>query len=174
MLLFIDSSSNIVFSILVILNELSEDKPKIASDIKGVSASKSAPNLLAKATEKVASLSIIESMRQEEMCSSPDTTPCATPEPSPVIRRRLSGQMQPDSVQTNPGKWFYLGNFKKPDPNIKGQNLNVINNKVNKTKQADKSSDSPHKVKSPVKQKKDGLKLVISNFDINAISPSSW
>lgn len=158
----------------MILNELSEDKPKITSDIKGVSASKSAPNLLAKATEKVASLSIIESMRQEEMCSSPDTTPCATPEPSPVIRRRLSGQMQPDSVQTNPGKWFYLGNFKKPDPNTKGQNLNVINNKVNKIKQADKSSDSPNKVKSPVKQKKDGLKLVISNFDINAISPSSW
>lgn len=162
------------FFILVIQNELPVDKPKIASDVKGVSESKSAPSLLIRTTDQFGTLSIIESMKQEEFYSSPDTTPCATPEPSPLTRRRLSGQMQPDSVQTNPGRWFYLGNFKKPDPNPKGQNLNVTNNKVNKVKQMDKSIDTPHKANSPVKQKKDGLKLVISNFDINAISPSSW
>lgn len=126
-----------------------------------------------KAAEQVAPLSIMDALKHEDYySSSPDTTPCATPEPSPAPRRKMSGQH--DTVQTNPGRWFYLGNFKKPDPNIKDQTLIINSNKANRVKHLDKGTES-HKLKgSPVKPKKDGIKLVISNFDINAISPSSW
>lgn len=151
---------------LVILNDVPDENLKIMTETKS-------SNLLAKATEQVASLSVVDSVRHEDFYSSPDSTPCATPEPSPAPRRKMSGQQ--DTVQTNPGRWFYLGNLKKPDPNAKAQGLNINSNKKNRMKNLDKSSEASHKLKSsPVKPKKDRIKLVISNFDINAVSPTSW
>jgi hypothetical protein len=159
---------------LVLTSEPLDEKPKIPTEQRRISISKSSPNLLANTTEQIGNLSIIDNLKHEDMYySSPDSTPCATPEPSPAPRRKMSGQH--DTVQTNPGRWFYLGNVKKPDQNAKGQSLSVISNKENRVKCIEKSSDIPHKLRdSPLKSKKKGIKLVISNFDINAISPSSW
>ncbi|XP_035230977.1 uncharacterized protein LOC118202877 isoform X2 [Stegodyphus dumicola] len=112
--------------------------------------------------------SILNSIKHEEFHSSPDSTPCATPEPSPAPRRKMSGQK--DTVQTNPGRWFYLGNLKKPKQNVKGQTLSV---KENKSKEVKKSSDSVL-AENDERSKREAVKLVISNFDINAISPTSW
>lgn len=157
----------------MIPNEAVDEKPKRPAEIKvDIEPKASNSNLLMNAAEK-ASSPVLSNLKQEELFSSPDSTPCATPEPSPAPRRRMSGQQ--DTVQTNPGKWFYLGPFKKQEQNSKGQCLNVDNNKENRMKYLDKSSDVPLRLRdSQIKPKKDGIKLVISNFDINAISPSSW
>ncbi|XP_054709810.1 uncharacterized protein LOC129219440 [Uloborus diversus] len=115
--------------------------------------------------------SILDTLKHEELFSSPDSTPCATPEPSPAPRRRMSGQQ--DTVRSNPGRWFYLGSYPNQDKSIKGQCLNVQRNKENKDKKVDKS-DISMKREVSFPPKKDGLKLMISNFDINAVSPTSW
>lgn len=160
------------FCPVVIPNDPVEEKPNLSLEINEGAESKSSSQLLRNSAEPVSpTFAILNSLKHEEFYSSPDSTPCATPEPSPAPRRKMSGQQ--DTVHTNPGRWFYLGNGKKGDP-IRGQCL-VTSNKENRRRYSDKCNESPVKVRDQsVKPKKDSIKLVISNFDINAISPSSW
>ncbi|KAG8186913.1 hypothetical protein JTE90_022880 [Oedothorax gibbosus] len=90
----------------------------------------------------------------DSLVSSPDSTPCPTPEPSPVIRRKVSIPHPGDTVLTNPGRWFYFGKLKKSGPNSPMTN-----------KESCEAVDAPTR---------GGVKLVISNFDLNAVSPNSW
>lgn len=89
----------------------------------------------------------------DDTSSSTDTTPFVTPQSSPMILRRNiidnSHVVPKDIMACNPKKIFYKNYFSDSD-----------------TKQMDKAKKS-NKLKS-------GKKCNVSNFDINAISPTSW
>ncbi|GIX71054.1 uncharacterized protein CEXT_623861 [Caerostris extrusa] len=106
----------------------------------------------------------------QELFSSPDSTPCATPEPSPVIRRKVSIPQVHDTIQTNPGRWFYLGKFKG------SSNKQSI---IAKRERKENKEGIQHETDAIKKQeislnKRPAIQLVISNFDLNAVSPNSW
>ncbi|XP_055925542.1 uncharacterized protein LOC129957303 [Argiope bruennichi] len=113
--------------------------------------------------------SLLTNFKHEDLYSSPDSTPCATPEPSPVIRRKLSIPQPNDTIQTNPGRWFYMGKFKKPDKQSILANCNKENqSNTQQERDAVKDQDKFAKPSKPA------IQLVISNFDLNAVSPTSW
>lgn len=114
----------------------------------------------------------LDSLKNEEIFSSPDSTPCVTPEPSPLVRRKMSNPT--DTVITNPGRWFYLGKVNKLPKKLK-DHTSDIKNKENKVKREDRCSVASVKANEAIlESKKDGIKLMISDFDLNAISPTSW
>lgn len=116
--------------------------------------------------------SLLESLKNEEFFSSPDSTPCSTPQPSPVVRRKMSNPS--DTVITNPGRWFYLGKLSKLQNNLKEYGSDS-KNKENRDRTEGQSSLNKVKPKEPIlESKNNGIKLMISNFDLNAVSPTSW
>ncbi|GFY62077.1 uncharacterized protein TNIN_170031 [Trichonephila inaurata madagascariensis] len=148
------------------------EKPRNPREIVNDASNPSSPNLLANASDCGSQFhSLLSSLKHEEF-SSPDSTPCATPEPSPVISRKMSIPQPQDTIPTNTGRWFYIGKFKKPDSNSKQSDMIINNNRDN----TDGLQQEPEALKDVdiLKNKRSAIKLVISNFDLNAISPNSW
>uniref|UniRef100_A0A2L2Y672 Uncharacterized protein n=2 Tax=Parasteatoda tepidariorum TaxID=114398 RepID=A0A2L2Y672_PARTP len=113
----------------------------------------------------------LSNLKIEEF-SSPDSTPCVTPEPSPVVRRKMSNPG--DTVITNPGRWFYMGKVSKPKKLTKEQLLE-LKNKENKALCEERTSVINAASREAIlNAKQHGIKLMISNFDLNAVSPTSW
>ncbi|GFS54497.1 uncharacterized protein NPIL_592961 [Nephila pilipes] len=149
------------------------EKPRSTCEMDSDASNPSSPNILVNASDHGSQFhSLLTSLKHEELFSSPDSTPCATPEPSPVIRRKMSIPQPQDTIHTNPGRWFYIGKFKKPNPNCKHSDMIVNNNRDN----TDGLQQETVALKNDdiLKSKRSAIKLVISNFDLNAVSPNSW
>ncbi|GFQ64559.1 uncharacterized protein TNCT_92031 [Trichonephila clavata] len=149
------------------------EKPRNPCETVNDASNPSSPNLLVNASDRGSQFhSLLSNLKHEELFSSPDSTPCATPEPSPVIRRKMSIPQPQDTIPTNPGRWFYIGKFKKPNPNGKQSDM-IINNNRDNTDGLQQESEALKDI-DILKNKRSAIKLVISNFDLNAVSPNSW
>lgn len=147
------------------------EKSRNPCEMDSHASNPSSPNILANASDRGSQFhSLLSNLKHEELFSSPDSTPCATPEPSPVIRRKMSIPQPQDNIHSNPGRWFYIGKFKKPDSNYKQSDMIINNNRDN----TDGLQQEVLKDTDILKSKKSAIKLVISNFDLNAVSPNSW
>lgn len=105
---------------------------------------------------------LLESLT-DDTSSSTDTTPFVTPQGSPLIPRRILAESIHNSLAKelaaqNTRKWLYKG-FVAENNDAKGQ--------ASVTKKVKKQIGN-------VSPKSPGIKCKVSNFDINAISPSSW
>lgn len=123
-------------------------------------------------------LPILDALRCEEIIySSPDTTPCVTPQASPIPRRKISGTLE-ETVQSNPRKWFFLGYTKEEDKLrlMKGQckHPKIIKQSEGLKEKLNEAVGERIKSKPKVSGDSADFKLELSNFDMNAISPTSW
>jgi len=86
--------------------------------------------------------------------SSADVTPAGSPNSSPAISRRVINQ-DDKSPTANPKRWFYPGFFNTLPSSDSSNQRSIVD--VNKDK-----------IKQSLKQ------FSVTNFDINAVGPTSW
>lgn len=127
-------------------------------------------------------LSIPSNVTSSSATPSAENTPNSTPQGSPYITRKGNRAAFDESpCSNNPKKWFYTGLFEKSNEMNKAGSLpSALNEKgdgksvaskcpITETKAGEKKARKVTSLPSPGYKK-----YTVSNFDLNAVSPTSW